>query len=308
MERERLEDFVFGFAWCVIAATILVLVIPRAGVNIGAGLILVTCLLFIYLGIREMRIPALRIRYFAFRMTAWERTGITAALFAHFLIFVGLLFGIDVPMIDVIPLAFASYTEHSYRKRLGLIPAKTVPKKAEEPAKPAVLPTITRCPQCLAENPPDSVFCLSCGRETKFRGALVTKTPKLMRSRKWLIVPGAICGLLLAIPFLIYAFSGGAVESPLFNYALHSHVQMDDTNASYSPGPGYVVVEGSVTNSGNAAGNAYVHLRVYTGYDYHEYDAPLGYVGPGLTVEAQWMQHYDQLNPITAQVWYNQPG
>jgi len=308
MERERLEDFVFGLAWCVIAGTSLVLVVPHAGVNVGAGLIFVTCILLIYLGIREMRIPALRIRYFAFRMTAWERTGITAALFTHFLIFVGLLVDIDVPFIEAIPLSIVAYTEHSYRKRLGLIPPKVEPKKVEEPAKPAVLPTVHRCPQCLAENPPDAVFCHSCGRGTKFPGALVTKPPKPKKSMKWLIVPAVICGLLLAIPFLIYAFSGGTIESPLYNIALHSRVQMDGPNATYSPGPGYVVVEGSVTNTGKVAGNAFVHLRIYTGYDYHEYDAPLGYVEPGSTVGVQWMQHFDQLNPGTFQVWYNQLG
>lgn len=157
------------------------------------------------------------------------------------------------------------------------------------------------CPVCGTENVPDAVFCAKCGAQLQPMVTPVVAPPQARKKRlKWWYFPVSFMVL-----FLLLAVAAGMSNpgAPVLNHSLHFVTDMDVGGTSgYSPGPGMIVIEGNITNTGNVGGGGSIHFQVYTGYVTLEYDAGTGYVPAGGRIAFHWEQHYDNLNPLTATV------
>jgi len=107
------------------------------------------------------------------------------------------------------------------------------------------------------------------------------------------------------ILFLLLAVAMAATSpgAPLLNHSLTFVTDMDvGGTSSWTAGPGSIVVDGTITNSGTVVGSGSIHIRVFTGYNTIDYDVLTGSVPVGGNIPFHWEQHYDMLNPLNTTV------
>lgn len=168
------------------------------------------------------------------------------------------------------------------------------------------------------ENLDDARFCQVCTRELPLAqledGFTITRQGHVVQSvpsktSEWRTV---------AIVIIIIAVTIGAVVSAFIFIKPKAHadlVAMLYVSVRYdqvAAGPGVVIsgpggvieVSGPIYNYGRLAGSETVHLHVYDGTSWYDYNESTGLVPADGWMPFDWSAHYDYLDVLSYQVQY----